>query len=127
MILFNNYIFSQYFPILIFGVVCIILASIIIIASFVSAKQLKDAEKVSAYECGFDPFNYKDVQSILNIRFYLVGILFIIFDIEVVFLFPWSICLHSLTCFAYWSMLCFLFLLTVGFIYEWKKGALEWE
>ena len=127
MILFDNHIFSQYLPILIFGGICIILASIIILASFISAKQLKDAEKVSAYECGFDPFNYKDVQSILNIRFYLVGILFIIFDIEVVFLFPWAISLYSLTCFGYWSMMCFLFLLTVGFIYEWKKGALEWE
>jgi len=127
MIIFNNYIFSQYLPILIFSIICILLALIIILASFVSAKQIKDAEKVSSYECGFDPFNYKDVQSILNIRFYLVGILFIIFDIEVVFLFPWVISLSKLTSFGYWSMVVFLTLLTIGFIYEWKKGALEWE
>jgi NADH-quinone oxidoreductase subunit A len=82
---------------------------------------------LSAYECGFDPFNYKDIQTILNIRFYLVGILFIIFDIEIIFLFPWVLTLSSLGFFGYWTMITFLFLLTVGFIYEWKKGALEWD
>jgi len=107
-------------------IICMLLAGIIILASFFSAKQLKDAEKISAYECGFDPFNYKDIQSILNIRFYLVGILFIIFDIEVVFLFPWAISLHQLGYFGFWNMICFLIILTVGFVYEWKKGALDW-
>ena len=126
MILFNNYIYFQYFPIIIFMIICMLLAGIIILASFFSAKQLKDAEKISAYECGFDPFNYKDIQSILNIRFYLVGILFIIFDIEVVFLFPWAISLHQLGYFGFWNMICFLIILTVGFVYEWKKGALDW-
>jgi len=127
MLLFTNYIYFQYFPIFVFFLICMLLAFIIILMSFISAKQLKDAEKVSAYECGFDPFNYKDVQSILNIRFYLVGILFIIFDIEVVFLVPWSMCLNKLGSFGYWTMVTFLILLTIGFIYEWKKGALEWE
>jgi NADH-quinone oxidoreductase subunit A len=127
MLLFTNYIYFQYFPIFVFSLVCILVTSIIILLSFISSKQLKDAEKVSAYECGFDPFNYKDVQSILNIRFYLVGILFIIFDIEVVFLVPWSMSLNKLGSFGYWTMVTFLVLLTIGFVYEWKKGALEWE
>ena len=127
MILFDNFLYFQYFPILIFLIVCLLLVSVILIASFISANQKKNAEKVSAYECGFDPFNYNDVQSILNIRFYLVGILFIIFDIEVVFLFPWAISLAKLGQFGYWSMCLFLTLLTIGFIYEGKKGALEWE
>jgi NADH-quinone oxidoreductase subunit A len=127
MIIFNNYIYAQYLPIFIFLLICIILVTIILGASYLSANQLKNAEKLSAYECGFDPFNYKDIQTILNIRFYLVGILFIIFDIEIIFLFPWVLTLSSLGFFGYWTMITFLFLLTVGFIYEWKKGALEWD
>jgi NADH-quinone oxidoreductase subunit A len=127
MVLFNNYIYYQYSPILIFALVCIILAVFLLSASLLIATQLKDSEKISAYECGFDPFNYKDIQTILNIRFYLVGILFIIFDIEIVFLYPWAMTLGSLGSFGYWSMTLFLFILTVGFVYEWKKGGLDWS
>jgi len=127
MVLFNNYIYYQYSPILIFALVCMILAVFLLSASLLIATQLKDSEKISAYECGFDPFNYKDIQTILNIRFYLVGILFIIFDIEIVFLYPWAMTLGSLGSFGYWSMTLFLFILTVGFVYEWKKGGLDWS
>ena len=127
MVLFNNYVYYQYSPILIFALVCIILAVFLLSASLLIATQLKDSEKISAYECGFDPFNYKDIQTILNIRFYLVGILFIIFDIEIVFLYPWAMTLGSLGSFGYWSMTLFLFILTVGFVYEWKKGGLDWS
>lgn len=123
----NNYLYSQYYPIFIFFLFCTVLAGIIFLASYVSATQLKDAEKMSAYECGFDPFNFQDIQNIVNIRFYLVGILFIIFDIEIVFLFPWVLTLNQLTQFGFWSSWIFLLLLTIGFIYEWKKGALDWE
>lgn len=84
-----------------------------------------DLEKTSAYECGFEPF--EDSRTRFDVKFYLVAILFIIFDLEIVFLFPWSTSLGSLDFFGYWSMLCFLLILTVGFIYEWCKGALDWE
>jgi NADH-quinone oxidoreductase subunit A len=127
MVLFNNYVYYQYSPILIFALVCIILAVFLLSASLLIATQLKDSEKISAYECGFDPFNYKDIQTILNIRFYLVAILFIIFDIEIVFLYPWAMTLGSLGSFGYWSMTLFLLILTIGFVYEWKKGGLDWS
>ena len=84
-----------------------------------------DKEKVSAYECGFNPF--EDARNQFDVRFYLVAILFIIFDLEVSFLFPWAVTLNKITIFGFWSMFIFLFILTIGFIYEWKKGALEWE
>ena len=84
-----------------------------------------DAEKLSTYECGFDP--YEDARNTFDVRFYLVAILFIIFDLEITFLFPWAVTLGSITGFGFWTMAVFLLLLTVGFIYEWKKGALDWE
>ena len=86
-----------------------------------------DSEKVSAYECGFDPFNNKDLKTNITIRFYLIGILFLIFDIELVFLYPWAISLTKISYFGYWTMCIFLIILTIGFAYEWKKGALDWE
>jgi len=125
--LFHNYIFFQYMPIFIFFIISLILAIILLVVSFFVSTNSKNSEKMSPYECGFDPFNYKDNQSILNIRFYLVGILFIIFDIELIFLYPWIISLNKITLFGFWSMFIFLFILTIGFIYEWKKGSLEWE
>ena len=94
-------------------------------ASFLVASQKPDSEKVSAYECGFEPFD--DARSKFDVRFYLVAILFIIFDLEVAFLFPWAISLGDIGMFGFWSMVVFLGVLTIGFIYEWKKGALEWE
>lgn len=84
-----------------------------------------DLEKVSAYECGFDPFS--DTRGRFDVRFYLVSILFIIFDLEVSFLFPWSVSLSQIDLFGFWTMIFFLFILLVGFVYEWRKGALEWE
>jgi NADH-quinone oxidoreductase subunit A len=115
----------EYLPILIFIGVASALAIVIVLASFVVARQSPDAEKLSPYECGFEPFS--DARSKFDVRFYLVSILFIIFDLEVAFLFPWAVTLGRLGLFGFWSMIVFLGVLTVGFIYEWKKGALEWE
>jgi NADH-quinone oxidoreductase subunit A len=93
--------------------------------SLLAARQKPYPEKVSAYECGFEPFD--DARIRFDVRYYLVAILFIIFDLEVAFLFPWAVSLGDLGAFGFWSMLIFLAVLTIGFIYEWKKGALEWE
>jgi NADH-quinone oxidoreductase subunit A len=115
----------EYLPILLFIGVALGLAIVIVLASFIAANQRPDSEKLSPYECGFEPF--ADARSKFDVRFYLVSILFIIFDLEVAFLFPWAISLGSIGLFGFWSMIVFLAVLTVGFIYEWKKGALEWE
>src|SRR5215470_6377632 len=115
----------EYLPILIFLGIAVGLATVIVVASLVVARQNPDSEKLSPYECGFEPF--ADARSKFDVRFYLVSILFIIFDLEVAFLFPWAITLGSIGLFGFWSMIVFLAVLTVGFIYEWKKGALEWE
>lgn len=120
----QDYLFD-YLPILIFLGIAIGLALVIIGASMVVARQKPDREKLSPYECGFDPF--EDTRRKFDVRFYLVAILFIIFDLEVAFLFPWAVSLGSIGAFGFWSMMLFLGVLTVGFIYEWKKGALEWE
>ncbi|HEX7967274.1 MAG TPA: NADH-quinone oxidoreductase subunit A [Stellaceae bacterium] len=114
-----------YLPILIFIGVAVALAVVIVLASFVVARQNPDTEKLSPYECGFEPF--ADARSKFDVRFYLVSILFIIFDLEVAFLFPWAVSLGRIGLFGFWSMMVFLGILTVGFVYEWKKGALEWE
>ena len=116
--------FSQYAGLFIYFVICI-LAFVFFGLSYVVAAQNGDTEKLSAYECGFDPFD--DARSTFDVRFYLVAILFIIFDLEVSFLFPWCVVISNLPLFAFWSMVVFLFILTIGFVYEWKKGALEWE
>ena len=117
--------FSQYAGLFIYFIICCILAFIFFGLSYVVAAQNGDTEKLSAYECGFDPFD--DARSTFDVRFYLVAILFIIFDLEIAFLFPWAISLGSLGALGFWSMMIFLGILTIGFIYEWKKGALEWE
>ena len=116
---------AEYLPIFIFIGIALAMASAILIASFVVARQRPDPAKVSAYECGFDAFG--DARGRFDVRFYLVAILFIIFDLEIAFLFPWAIALGDIGVFGYWSMMVFLGVLTVGFVYEWKKGALEWE
>jgi NADH-quinone oxidoreductase subunit A len=116
---------GPYLAILIFIGVALALAVMIVIVSFVFARQKPDSEKLSPYECGFEPF--ADARSKFDVRFYLVSILFIIFDLEVAFLFPWAVSLGSIGLFGFWSMIVFLLVLTVGFIYEWRKGALEWE
>jgi len=115
----------EYLPILIFLGIAIGLAVVIVVASYVVARQRPDPEKTSAYECGFEAF--EDSRRKFDVRFYLVAILFIIFDLEVAFLFPWAITLGKTGVFGFWSMMVFLAILTIGFIYEWRKGALEWE
>ena len=115
----------EYLPILIFLVIAIGLTLVIVLASFIVARQRPDSEKASAYECGFEAFD--DARSRFDVRFYLVAILFIIFDLEVAFLFPWAVALGDIGVFGFWSMVVFLAILTIGFIYEWRKGALEWE
>ena len=101
------------------------LSFLFIIINFALSPKNPDPEKLSSYECGFEPFN--DSRMEFDVRFYLVAILFIIFDLEIDFLFPWAISLGQIGLFGYVSMMIFLFILTVGFIYEWKKGALDWE
>ena len=119
----------QYLPILIFLGVAAAMGSGFLIAAWVIAPKDPDKEKVSAYECGFNAFD--DARMKFDVRFYLVSILFIIFDLEVAYLFPWALALHQLPAavaqFAFFAMMVFLGVLTVGFAYEWKKGALEWE
>ena len=116
---------AEYFPILIFLGIAVALSGIMVAGSYLIARQLPDTEKTSPYECGFAPF--EDARHKFDVRFYLVSILFIIFDLEVAFLFPWAISLESIGAFGFWSMFVFLAVLTVGFVYEWKKGALEWD
>lgn len=114
----------EYLPILIFLAMAIVLGLVLLAAAAVIAVRNPDPEKVSAYECGFNAFD--DARMKFDVRFYLVSILFIIFDLEVAFLFPWAVAFGSLSMVAFWSMMVFLAVLTVGFAYEWKKGALEW-
>ncbi|MBT7486595.1 MAG: NADH-quinone oxidoreductase subunit A [Rhodospirillales bacterium] len=116
---------NEYLPILIFLGIAVALSGVIVLASLIVARQHPDSEKNSAYECGFEPF--EDSRHKFDVRFYLVAILFIIFDLEVAFLFPWAVSLSTIGVFGFWSMMIFLGILTIGFIYEWKKGALEWE
>ena len=115
----------EYLPILIFLAMAIGLGLVLLLAAVIIAVRNPDAEKVSAYECGFNAFD--DARMKFDVRFYLVSILFIIFDLEVAFLFPWAVAFGGLSETAFWSMMVFLGVLTVGFAYEWKKGALEWE
>ena len=119
----------QYLPIVIFLGIATALGLVFILASAILAPNAPDPEKLSSYECGFNAFD--DARMKFDVRFYLVSILFIIFDLEVAFLFPWAVALMKMppdaAKFAFWSMMSFLGVLTVGFIYEWKKGALEWE
>jgi len=116
---------AEYLPILIFLGLAIALGAILILAAVVLAVRRPDPEKVSAYECGFNAFD--DARMKFDVRFYLVSILFIIFDLEVAFLFPWAVAFGEVSMMAFWSMMVFLGVLTIGFAYEWKKGALEWE
>ncbi len=116
---------SEYLPILVFLAVAAGLSVMMIAASLIAGLRRPDPDKLSAYECGFDAF--ADARNKFDVRFYLVAILFIIFDLEIAFLFPWAVALGDIGLFGFWSMVSFLGILTVGFIYEWKKGALEWE
>ena len=116
---------SDYFSIILFLFIAIGLSIGFIVINYLSSPNNPDPEKLSAYECGFEPF--EDSRMKFDVRFYLVAILFIIFDLEIAFLFPWAISLGNIGAFGFWSMMVFIGILTVGFIYEWKKGALEWE
>ena len=116
---------SDYFSIILFLFIAIALSFGFILANFLAAPSNPDPEKLSAYECGFEAFD--DSRMEFDVRFYLVAILFIIFDLEIAFLCPWAISLGNIGALGFWSMMIFLSVLTIGFIYEWKKGALEWE
>jgi NADH-quinone oxidoreductase subunit A len=115
----------EYLPIIIFLGLAIAIGLVLLLAALVLAVRRPDPEKISAYECGFNAFD--DARMKFDVRFYLVSILFIIFDLEIAFLFPWAAAFGSLSDVAFWSMMVFLGVLTIGFAYEWKKGALEWE
>ncbi len=116
---------SDYLPILVFLALAVGLGVILVAAALVIAVRNPDPEKVSAYECGFNAFD--DARMKFDVRFYLVAILFIIFDLEVAFLFPWAVAFKDVGTVGFWSMMVFLAVLTIGFVYEWRKGALEWE
>jgi NADH-quinone oxidoreductase subunit A len=116
---------NDYLPLVIFIAIAAVLSSVLLIVPFVVAYQAPDPEKLSAYECGFNAFD--DARMKFDVRFYLVSLLFIIFDLEVAFLFPWAVAFKEVGAFGFWSMIAFLVVLTVGFIYEWKRGALEWD
>ena len=116
---------SEYLPILMFLIVATVVSGAALCMSLVLGTQKPYSEKNSAYECGFEAFS--DARAKFDVRFYLVAILFIIFDLEIAFLFPWAISFGQIGLYGFWSMMIFLGILTIGFIYEWKKGALEWE
>lgn len=130
----ENYIFHnntaslfkfEYFPILLYLIVAIVLSIVIILASYLLVCQYPESEKLSPYECGFEP--YEDARNKFDVKFYLVGILFIIFDIETMFMIPWSISVSKLNLLGYWAMVDFIIELGLGFIYVWWVGALDWD
>lgn len=116
---------SSYLPVAIFLGVALIVGLALLVAPYLVAYRNPDPEKLSAYECGFNAFD--DARMKFDVRYYLVAILFIIFDLEVAFLFPWAVSFGQIGMFGFWSMMIFLLVLTIGFAYEWKKGALEWD
>src|ERR1700744_2004562 len=118
-------ILQDYLPLVVFIGIALVIGLALLIAPFIVAYKQPDPEKLSAYESGFNAFD--DARMIFDVRFYLVAILFIIFDLEVTFLFPWAVAFRQLGLFGFWSMMVFLAVLTIGFIYEWRKGALEWD
>ena len=124
MLMFPEYL-QEYLPIILFLIIALILSCAFVAVNFILSPKNPDPEKLSAYECGFEPF--EDSRMEFDVRFYLVAILFIIFDLEIAFLFPWAISLGNIGLLGFLSMMIFLFILTIGFIYEWKKGALDWE
>ncbi len=120
-----NELLLDYLPLAIFIAVALGISLAILVVPFIVAYKQPDPEKLSAYECGFNAFD--DARMKFDVRFYLVAILFIIFDLEMSFMFPWAIAFGDLGLYGYWSMMVFLGVLTIGFIYEWRKGALEWD
>ncbi|ABM45223.1 NADH-quinone oxidoreductase subunit A 1 [Bartonella bacilliformis Peru38] len=120
-----THLLGSYLPVLVFIIVSAVIVGVLLVMPYIVAYRAPDPEKLSAYECGFNSFD--DARMKFDVRFYLVSILFIIFDLEVAFLFPWAVSFHSIGMFGFWSMILFLAILMIGFIYEWKKGALEWD
>ncbi len=116
---------DNYFPVLVFVLVGLLVGIIPILMGWLLAPNRPDADKLSPYECGFNAF--EDARMKFDVRYYLVAILFILFDLEIAFLFPWAVVLPEIGLFGYLAMVLFLGILVVGFVYEWKKGALEWE
>jgi NADH-quinone oxidoreductase subunit A len=116
---------AEYFPVLLFIVVGIVFGALLLGVGWFLGPRRPDSEKLSPYECGFEAF--EDARMKFDVRYYLVAILFILFDLEIAFLFPWAVSLNDIGAFGFWSMMVFLAILVIGFIYEWKKGALEWE
>lgn len=117
-------IIATYQPILVYLICSFVLSGVILAASYLLATQAPDTQKLTAYECGFDAFD--DARSRFDVRFYLVSILFIVFDLEATFLFPWSVALGDINWFGFWTMTDFIIELAIGYIYAWKMGALEW-
>lgn len=122
---FTVQMLTNYFPVFLFCVIGLVMGVVPLILSSIASPKRPDAEKLSPYECGFNAF--EDARMPFNVRYYLVAILFIIFDLETAFLFPWAVTLRYIGWFGFVSMMIFLAILVVGFIYEWKRGALEWE
>ncbi|MCX8504441.1 MAG: NADH-quinone oxidoreductase subunit A [Beijerinckiaceae bacterium] len=120
-----DHLLVDYLPLVVFIGLSLVIGIALLVIPFLVAYSKPDAEKLSAYECGFNAFD--DARMKFDVRFYLVSILFIIFDLEVAFLFPWAVAFKSVGLFGFWSMMLFLGVLTIGFVYEWKKGALEWD
>jgi NADH-quinone oxidoreductase subunit A len=120
-----NQLLMEYLPLVVFMGVALVIGLALMVVPFLVAVRNPDPEKVSAYECGFNAFD--DARMKFDVRFYLVSILFIIFDLEVAFLFPWAVSFKEAGAFGFWSMMVFLGVLTIGFVYEWRKGALEWD
>ena len=116
---------AEYFPVLLFIVVGIVFGGVLLGVGWFLGPRKPDSEKLSPYECGFEAF--EDARMKFDVRYYLVAILFILFDLEIAFLFPWAVSLNGIGAFGFWSMMVFLAILVIGFVYEWKKGALEWE
>ena len=120
-----NDLLSAYLPLVIFIAVAVVIGLALLVSPFLIAYQQPDPEKLSAYECGFNAFD--DARMTFDVRYYLVALLFIIFDLEVAFLFPWAVAFRQIGAVGFWSVIVFLGVLTIGFVYEWRKGALEWD
>jgi len=117
--------YTEYYNIFIFAFISILIVFILLLLSYVVSPKNINVEKSSAYECGFEPFD--ESRKSFDIQFYIVGVLFLIFDVEVAFLFPWAVAINSIGLFGFWTMIFFYFLINIGFLYEWQRGALDWS